>query len=295
MDDFKNDYKGDFDQNNKRSGRMNQGDGFQRQDYAPASTNQTPKHRRWAGDWKVVIILLLALATGYLLADKYHNQASSGEERTIAVSGESTIKATPDEYVFYPNYNFKNADKTAALDELTKKSDQVVAELKKLGVEDNKIKTSSSGGDYGPIYYDGGANKDAVYSLSLTVTVGDSKLAQKVQDYLATTQPTGQVSPQAAFSDSKRKQLEGQARDEATKEARDKAEQSAKNLGFKVGIVKTVEDGSGFGGMQPYASRAMGAATDAVAPEAASTAPKLVVQPGENSLSYTVNVVYTIK
>jgi uncharacterized protein YggE len=254
-----------------------------------------PKRRRISADWKVVVILLLALATGYLLADKYHAQTADGaDERTISVSGEATVKAVPDEYVFYPNYNFKNADKAAALDELTKKSDQVVAELKKLGVPEDKIKTSSNGGDYGPISYNGSDSKDTVYNLSLTVTVGDSKLAQTVQDYLTSTQPTGQVSPQAAFSDSKRKQLEGQARNEATKEAREKADQSAKNLGFKVGKVKSVDDGSGFGGAIPYSSRVMGTSTDAVAPEAAA-APKLSVQPGENSLNYSVNVVYTIK
>jgi SNF2 family DNA or RNA helicase len=46
----------------------------------------------------------------------------------VSVSGSATLKAEPDEYVFYPSYEFKNADKTAGLKELTAKSEEVVAE-----------------------------------------------------------------------------------------------------------------------------------------------------------------------
>ncbi len=54
---------------------------------------------------------------------------------------------------------------------------------------------------------------------------------------MVTTAPTGQVSPRPNFSDAKRKELESKARDEATKDARAKADQSARNLGFKVGKI----------------------------------------------------------
>jgi uncharacterized protein YggE len=128
------------------------------------------------------------------------------------------------------------------------------------------------------------------YNLQLTVTLTNKDLVQKVQDYLVATLPTGGVSPQAGFSDSKRKQLESNARDEATKDARSKADQSAKNLGFRVGKVKSVDDGSGFGGM-PYATSK---AESAVALDIAAS-PSLSVQPGENELSYSVTVVYTIR
>jgi uncharacterized protein len=207
------------------------------------------------------------------------------QDRTIEVTGQAQVTAVPDEFVFYPSYEFKNDNKQAALDELSKKSNEIVAKLKGIGVPDNKIKTNSSGYDY-PVYSKPEEGRSTpTYSLTLTVTVDTKELAQKVQDYLVTTTPSGAVSPQPQFSDKKRTELEAQARDQATKDARAKAEQSAKNLGFSLGAVKSVADGAGFGGV-PYAGR--GLETDAVSP-------KLTVQPGENELTYMVTVAYFVK
>jgi len=251
-----------------------------------------PAKRSFSMDLKTLLLILIAVALGFLVFDRLHRSDTvAGEERTISVTGEATLHETPDEFVFYPSYQFKNADKNAALAELTKKSDEVVAELKKLGVADDKIKTSTSGGSYGPIYYDDTTSKDVAYTLQLTITATSNSQAQKVQDYLAGTGPTGQVSPQPNFSDAKRKSLEAKARDQATQEARSKADQSAKNLGFKVDKVKSVDDGTGFGGGTVLRNDAQ-----AVAPMAAGSAsPALTVQPGLNDIRYTVTVVYTIK
>lgn len=207
-------------------------------------------------------------------------------DRTVEVTGQAKVTAVPDEFVFYPVYEFKNVDKQAALDALSKKSSEVVAKLKELGVADTKIKTNSDGYDY-PVFKGDGASTPT-YSLRLTVTVDDKDRAQKVQDYLVTTTPSGAVSPQASFSDKKRTELESRARDEATKDARAKAEQSAKNLGFAIGSVKTVNDGAGFNGI-PYAV-GRGAADVAT-----SATPELALQPGENELTYTVTVTYFVR
>lgn len=238
-------------------------------------------------DYRILTLLLVAVIAGMLFIWKPWQDTISAGSRTIRVSGEATLTATPDEFLFYPTYQFKNEDKQIALDELAKKSDEIVAKLKELGVADNKIKTNSNGYDL-PAY---GEDESApTYSLSLTVTVGKSELAQKVQDYLVTTTPTGSVSPQANFSDKKRKELESKARDEATKEAKAKADQSAKNLGFSLGSVKSVEDGTGFG-IFPYGER--GIATDSVMPTEKTT--QLSIQPGENELNYSVTVTYFVK
>jgi uncharacterized protein YggE len=233
-----------------------------------------------------VALLLVVIAGMLAFWRPWENPLA--KERTVAVTGEATLKAAPDEFVFSPSYDFNNADKQTALSELTKKSDELVAKLKALGVADSKIKTNSSGNNY-PVYRPTGDNSGFTYTLQLTITVGTKDLAQKVQDYLVTTAPTGEVSPQANFSDAKRKDLERQARDAATKDARAKADQSAKNLGFKVGLVKTVTDGTGFGGIiYPLTASGVAKATDL-------SQPSLAIQPGENDLSYTVTVTYYLK
>jgi uncharacterized protein YggE len=239
-------------------------------------------------DYRFVIILLLIVIATMLVIWKPWSPAVKDENRVIEVTGEATIKAEPNEYLFMPSYEFRNANKDTALSELTKKSDEVVGKLKELGIADSKIKTNSSGLNYYPYYYDEMA-KTNNYTLQLTVTVDNRELAQKVQDYLITTQPTGAISPQATFSEDKRKELESQARDQATKDARAKAEQSGKNLGFKVGSVKSVNDGAGFGGIEPYYNRGMALDT-AVVPEQ-----QLAVQPGENELRYSVTVAYYLR
>jgi uncharacterized protein YggE len=231
----------------------------------------------------VIAALLIAIVAMLIIWKPWSTSGTSS--RTVEVTGDATITAKPDEYVFYPNYQFKDADKATALAALTKKSDEIVAKLKALGVDDSKIKTDSSGYDM-PMYYDT-ESKDATYTLQLTVTVSKLDLAQKVQDYLVTTNPTGSVSPQASFSDAKRASLESDARDKATKDARSKADQMATNLGFSLGKVKTIQDDTGFGDVFPLARGSALSAED--------TTSSLKVQPGENDLSYSVTVTYFIK
>jgi uncharacterized protein len=235
-------------------------------------------------DLRVVIAVLALVILGMFAM--WRPWEVKDADRTIVVTGQSTLKAAPDEFVFTPAYDFKNANKQTALNDLTKKSDELVSKVKALGVQDADIKTNSDGYDY-PVYRDNDKSTP-VYTLRLTVTVDNKDLAQKVQDYLVTTTPTGSVSPQAAFSDAKRKELESKARDEATKDARSKAEQSAKNLGFGLGAVKNVNDGSGFGGIVPF-----GRGYDTAASSAELQ--KLTVQPGENDLSYSVTVTYFVR
>jgi len=257
----------------------------------PPDQNSSPPNKNRLNlslSWRLVCGLLLIAIIVMLVIWKPWQSAKTSD-RTISVTGDTAIKAEPDEFVFSPSYEFKNADKQAALADLTKKNDELIAKLKGLGVTDKQIKTNASGysnGTYFPTI-NGGAS---TYTLSLTITLNDKALTQKVQDYLVTTSPSGAVSPQADFSESKRKSLESQARDTATKEARAKADQSAKNLGFKVSRVKSVDDSGGFGGgPRPLINSSLDSGS------AKTASPSLSVQPGENDLTYSVTVVYYIK
>jgi uncharacterized protein len=244
--------------------------------------NQTKVKLNFNLDYRLIIGLLLVVIAVMLFVWKPW-QSDKVTDRTIEVTGTSTISARPDEFVFYPTYEFENEDKDAALKQLSAKSAEIVAGLKERGVADKDIKVNSDSWSY-PVYERIGST--ATYTLRLTVTVGSQALAQKVQDYLVSTTPSGTISPQANFSESKRKVVEAEGRDKATKDARQKAEQSAKNLGFKLASVKTVNDGSGFGGVVPLYGKEM---------TARDSSASLPVQPGENELTYTVTVTYYIK
>jgi len=230
----------------------------------------------------IVVIVLLAMWRPW--------QEKNDNNRTVTVTGTTTVKAVPDEYTFNPSWQFKNDDRSAALKEATAKGNTVVAEIKKLGIADDKI-TTNLGGWEGYYFYDSSTGEHT-YTLSISVVVANKDLAQKVQDYLTTTDLTGQVSPSATFSQTKQKKLESDARMAATKEARAKAEQMAKNLGFTIGKVKTINDQNSGSGRLFATDSATSLLTQGSAEPSSGS---LTVQPGENSIDYSVEVTYYIR
>jgi uncharacterized protein YggE len=244
-------------------------------------------------DLRLICVVLLLVIMAMLIVWKPWSRPAKATDRTISVSGEATITAAPDQYIFNPSYEFKDANKATALQALTTKSDDLVTKLKALGVANDKIKTNASGNNY-QYYYDSTSNQNT-YTLQLTITLTDQKLSQKVQDYLVTTSPLGELTPSTSFSTTTQKKLESQARDAATKDARSKADQSAKNLGFKISNVKSVDDGTGFGGGGCGGNLCAGSITALDSAKASGAAPQLTVQPGQNDLTYSVTVVYFIK
>lgn len=240
-------------------------------------------------DLRFVCAVLLAVIVGMFFVWKPWSSIKSSD-RTVTVSGTATITAEPDEYTFQPSYEFKNANKNTALAELTAKSEEIVKKLKDLGVASSKIKTNADGYTYSNYYFDKDSNQ-YIYSLHPNIRVGDKALAQKVQDYLITTSPSGLVTPQAGFSETMQKELESKGRDEATRDARTKADQSAKNLGFKIYKVKSVDDGTSSGGVMPMPYAAIDSATSTGEIRTSS----LPVQPGEDKIVYTVTVTYYIR
>jgi uncharacterized protein len=257
----------------------------------PVFTGPPPSKNKFLSllPWIVVVLLVLALVASTALWKPWETKIPANS-RTVEVTGTATLKAEPDEFTFNPSYQFKGTDKPALIDQLTKKSEEVVSAIKKLGVDDSKIKSDASG--FSNNYFFDSTDGTTTYTLTLTVSLSDKDKAQKVQDYLVTTSPEDRVTPYSTFSTEKEKQLQSKARDQATKDARSKADQSAKNLGFSVGEVKSVTDGDGFGAAQPYA--VSGGATTLMAEDVAKTT-SLSVQPGENELSYSVKVTYFIK
>jgi uncharacterized protein YggE len=199
------------------------------------STPQKPnKKLHLSLDLRLVTVLLLAVIVIMLFLWKPW-QESKTSNRTISITGEASLSAEPDEYVFSPSYEFSDTNKEAALVAMNKKAAELTTSLKSLCVSDSKIKNNAGSYGRGSYLPTEKTNSSSTYTLSFNVVLSNKELAQKVQDYLITTKPTGTISPYTQFSKDKSKQLESRARDEATKDARSKAEQSANNLGFKIG------------------------------------------------------------
>lgn len=235
----------------------------------------------------IAILALYLLTIGLMLYMWQPWDAISADTRRITVTGEATLEAQPDEFAFYPSYYYESADEEKALQEASDTTTQIVTELKELGVEDKNIKVNGYGQDW-YWYYDGSENR---VSVNMVVTVGDKDTAQKVQDYLLTTNPTGQITPTPAFSEAKQKELEEQGRAAAVADAKTKAQVSVDELEVKLGRVISVSEGHGFVDYPiAYAGDELPIGLDSA--EASKSIP---VQPGQDELSYSVTVVYEIR
>lgn len=250
------------------------------------------RFRSWlaeAGFFRVLSGVLILIVVVMLIVWQPWQPSVKATDRTISVTGTATITAVPDQYIFSPSYTFTNSNKQTALDALTTKSSTIVAKLKQLGVADKDIKTNANGFDnygyYIPVY-----QGNDTYTLTITVTVQNVSLAQKVQDYLVTTTPSGTITPDVSFSIPKQQALEQQARNVAEQNARSQADQSARNLGFSVAAVKSVVDGSLYAG-GPIMYDGLSAGTNL----SSSAKSSLAVEPGQNDLSYSVQVIYYIR
>jgi uncharacterized protein len=238
----------------------------------------------------IIIIVLLLVILGML--GMWRPWEGSKAQRTITVTGTAEIEATPDEFTFAPYFQRTGSDTSALKTELNTFGDKLQTELKKLGVYDRDITLNSNSYEQ-PSIEPAMPNSQPVSSdqntvtLSVSIKASTKTLAQKVQDYLATTDAKGQLTASANFSQTKSRQLEDQARDKATQDARDKADRTAKNLGGSVGKVISVKDSPNQSIVYPLA--ASGAAVDS------TTKSSLPVTPGTDKVNFSVEAVFELR
>lgn len=227
-------------------------------------------------------LLLLGILASVLLQWQPWDQAVSANTRKITVTGTASTEATPDQYQFSPMWT---RDTTA---EITALNDQIITKLKELGVKDTQIKNNASRYGSPEVYYSAPADGKQKTTLSITITVKDKDLAQKIQDYLVSTNPSGSITPYPSFSSSKQKELQVKLRAEATKDAKQKAEQTADGLGAKVGKVIEISEGAS-GGFYPMPI----AVSDTSA--VSSSKDSISIQPGSDEYSYSVTAIFTLQ
>lgn len=251
-------------------------------------------------DLRFLVIVLLAVIIGMLAVWQPWQGLT---KRTITVTGEGTISAAPDEFIFNPVYEKKAASSEEALSESSKIGNAVIAKLKELGLQDADLKTTvTTNPSYEPYPVDSGSEqsriapippvktKEYVSTYSVTATVHDAKVAQAVLDYIATTPVLYSVTPQSTFTKETRKKLESEARAKGLQDAREKASQSASELGSKVGKLVSVSDLNQYSGpifLEGKVAPSMARDT------ATTTVPTL--ETGTQDLSFSVTVVYHIK
>lgn len=169
--------------------------------------------------------------------------------RTISVSGTGTVDATPDIARLSLAVQRRDVSMQVARDETVRVSKAFLALCKKLGIPENKIRTS--GLTINPEYrWDEKTNQQVFTGYfvqrQLQVEINDlDKLGNVIEG--AIDAGVNEVSPPALDS-SKAKELNRDALAAATADAKANAERIASSLGVKLGSVRTVVAG---GSMPP--------------------------------------------
>lgn len=229
-----------------------------------------------------ILITILALVIVLMTIVWQPWNSLSSDKRSISVVGTGTVSATPDKFTFMPTYQDTGTDKQKTLNTVNTKVNTVISELKKLGVPEDNI--SLSGNVYNAYWED---NKQNTVSVSLNIEVSDKQLAQKVQDYILTTTPYGQLTPYPSFTEEKQKSLEADARKAALQNAKSKAELSTSELGAKVGKVVKVSESSNIGIMPMYST-----SSDSVSPSIGTTLP---ISSDKQEVTVSIEVEYELR
>ncbi len=246
-------------------------------------------------DLRMVCLLLLLVVAAMLIAWKpWQAQHTS---RKITSNGQVTLKAVPDEYVLNPYFELPASDRAKANQDVAKLQGDINAQLKKLGVAEEQVSSSTNAYDKYDYAQPASAGTNTI-QLSYIIKLAKKEVAQSVQDYLITLNPKGQLSPQASFSQQKSKELESEARQKAIDDARAKAQKTADQLGAKLGKVVSVSDGGSSSiGCSGSTVCPMIAADKAIESGSTMSAPAMgiAVQPGQNDYAFSVQVEFEIK
>ncbi len=216
----------------------------------------------------------------------------------ITVNGTADVLTTPDIATFSFTVSQEAPVVADAQKKSTDKMNAILAYIKKAGVADKDVKTSSYNTypryDYvaqpnSAPYYGQGKQVLAAYVVSQTIEVKVRKMddAGKILSGVGSLGATD-ISG-LNFSVDKQTDVERQARDKAISDAREQANILARSLGVSLGrIVNFSESSSG----RPYPimyAKDMAMSSGAVAPQAAN------IPSGENKVTSNVTITYEIK
>jgi len=229
---------------------------------------------------------LIALAPAILLAS-LTLPALAGE---ISVLGEGTVTAAPDTATINSGVTTQAATAREALDANSAAMDELIATLKEAGIAERDIQTSNFSVSPNYVYSD--ARDENGYSLppridgyqvsnSVTVKVRDLEQLGAILDRSVTV--GANTINGIGFSVADPSSLLDDARRQAVRDARAKAELYAEAAGATLGELEKISESQNVGGPQPYAM-AMRADAQSV-PVAA----------GELSFSVSVNVAWEIR
>ena len=217
----------------------------------------------------------------------FRNGGTNNVPQTVSFSGEGTVKSVPDTAKVEVGLVTEGKDSISVQNENTSKMNAVISFLKGQGIKDEDIKTSNY--NLSPKYdYYKGKSTLAGYIINqmITITVRDLTKVGKVLDG-SVSSGANQVNSVSMFVD-KPEEMKNKAREDAVKQAKEKALTTSKLAGFRLGRVVSFYESS-VGEPPMYYETAMGKGGSS------SVSPLPQIEPGSQEIKINVTLTYLIK
>ena len=232
-----------------------------------------------------LVAAMLILAVGLSACSPTIVAESQLPSRTISVTGAGQVTLAPDIAYIYIGVHTEAASATEAVSDNSTKTQKVTDALKELGLAKEDIRTTNfsiwPSQQYGP----DGKLTGTIYMVDNTVYVTVRDI-EKLGELLDTTIQAGANSINSIQFDLEDKtEALSQARKAAVENAKKQAKELADAAGVKLGEIQTI----GFYEATPV-SMFDGKGGGGVAVEAA-----VPIQPGQLTLTVTVNLTYELK
>ncbi|OGD25560.1 hypothetical protein A2819_01355 [Candidatus Azambacteria bacterium RIFCSPHIGHO2_01_FULL_40_24] len=216
--------------------------------------------------------------------NSYRNAGATNIYQTVSFTGEGKVKAAPDTARADLGLLTEGKDSITVQNENSEKMNAVIKFLKdKEKIADADIKTNNY--SLSPKYdYVKGKSVLSGYILNqtITVTVRDLKKVGEVLDG-AVSSGANRIDSVSLFLD-KPEELKNKAREEAVKQAKEKAIMTSKIAGLRLG--RLVNFSEGFSGEPPVFFEAMAKGGAAPAPQ---------IEPGTQEIKVNVTLTYLLK
>jgi uncharacterized protein len=238
--------------------------------------------------WFLIIILSLGLIYGFAKflgpIPIYVHSVQTTKSDSFVVTGTGKAAVKPDLAVVTVGVSAEGSTVKIAQDQLNNNINRVSQAVKNLGIAEADIKTQNY--NVNPKYdFNGGPQKINGYTASsnLTIKVRDVSKANQVID-TSTTNGANQVGG-VTFDAEDKTSAENEARIEAVAEAKKKAEESSKVVGFKLGNIINYSENLGGSPELRYAA----------SPQDVAVSNKTNVEPGTSEVVINVNISYEIQ
>ncbi len=247
-----------------------------------------------------IVGILIAAIVAWQFAATYADSIQPGAYRTFSVAGDGKTIAIPDVATFTFSVITQGGKDLGTLQtQNTNYANSVIEYLKGQGVDPKDIKTQNY--DVAPRYqysncgYGSGSSTCPPpvivgYTITQTVSVKVRNLSKAGEIVGGVVQSGANSVSQLTFTLDSPDAAKAAARAEAMAKARAKAELIAKEGGFGIGRLISVQVNEG--GQYPYPMYGLGGG---MAVSKAEVAPAPTVEPGSQEVNVTVNLVYEIR